>query len=294
MGRGSDQFAARRGRLTWPPCGCCTPPTGTWDGCSTAGTCSPTRRPCSAGWPTWWPTSGSTSCVVAGDLYDRAVPSGEAVPAAPAVLDRIRAAGARSSSLRATTTRPRGWARSPSSLAAGGLHLRTRSPSCDRPVLLDDEHGPVALYGIPYLEPEPARHSLGSRRAGARRRCSTEAMRRVRADLAARGAGRPVGRARARVRHRRRSRARLGADDRGRRRRAGAGARVRRRRLRGARSPARAAARWPSTCGTPGARWRTRSPRRGTASRCGWSTSTPAGSPVSSGVELPVPRRSPR
>lgn len=46
--------------LAWAACGCCTRPTGTWDGCSTAGTCSPTRRRCSAGWPTWWPTSGST------------------------------------------------------------------------------------------------------------------------------------------------------------------------------------------------------------------------------------------
>ena len=31
----------------------------------------------------------------------------------------------------------------------------------DEPVLLADEHGEVAVYGIPYLEPEVARHELG-------------------------------------------------------------------------------------------------------------------------------------
>jgi len=55
-------------------------------------------------------------------------------------------------------------------------------------VLLDDAHGPVALYGIPYLEPEPARHSLGIDATG-HAGVLTEAMRRVRADLAVRGPG---------------------------------------------------------------------------------------------------------
>jgi exonuclease SbcD len=72
--------------------------------------------------------------------------------------------------------------------AAGGLHLRTAVAELDRPVLLDDVHGPVALYGIPYLEPEPARHSLGIDAAG-HAGVLTEAMRRVRADLAGRGEG---------------------------------------------------------------------------------------------------------
>ncbi|MGH3763395.1 exonuclease SbcCD subunit D [Actinophytocola sp.] len=126
--------------------------------------------------------------VVAGDLYDRAVPSGEAVSACTRILDRIRAAGAR---LVITPgnhdSAPRlgafaGFA------AAGGLHLCTRIAELDRPVLLDDVHGPVALYGIPYLEPEPARHSLGIDASG-HGGVLTEAMRRVRADLAGRGDG---------------------------------------------------------------------------------------------------------
>jgi exonuclease SbcD len=126
--------------------------------------------------------------VVSGDLYDRAVPSGEAVSACTRILDRIRAAGAR---LVITPgnhdSAPRLGAFAPFA-AAGGLHLRTAVAELDRPVLLEDTHGPVALYGIPYLEPEPARHSLGIDAAG-HAGVLTEAMRRVRADLAGRGDG---------------------------------------------------------------------------------------------------------
>ncbi len=126
--------------------------------------------------------------VVSGDLYDRAVPAGEAVSACTRILDRIRAAGAR---LVITPgnhdSAPRLGAFAPFA-AAGGLHLRTAVAELDRPVLLDDVHGPVALYGIPYLEPEPARHSLGIDAAG-HAGVLTEAMRRVRADLAGRGEG---------------------------------------------------------------------------------------------------------
>jgi exonuclease SbcD len=129
--------------------------------------------------------------VVAGDLYDRAVPSGEAVSACTRILDRIRSAGAR---LVITPgnhdSAPRLGAFAPFA-AAGGLHLRTGVAELDRPVLLEDRHGPVALYGIPYLEPEPARHSLDIDAAG-HAGVLTEAMRRIRADLAARQATRSV------------------------------------------------------------------------------------------------------
>jgi DNA repair protein SbcD/Mre11 len=110
------------------------------------------------------------------------------VSACTRILDRIRAAGAR---LVITPgnhdSAPRLGAFAPFA-AAGGLHLRTQIAELDRPVLLADEHGPVALYGIPYLEPEPARHTLDVDAAG-HAGVLTEAMRRVRDDLARRGAG---------------------------------------------------------------------------------------------------------
>ncbi len=127
--------------------------------------------------------------LVAGDLYDRAVPSAEAVAACTRVLTRIAAAGARIVITPGNhDSAPRlgafgGFA------AAGGLHLRTTVAELHHPVLLSDAHGPVALYGIPYLEPEPARHAMGVPELRGHAGVLGEAMRRIEADLAARPAG---------------------------------------------------------------------------------------------------------
>ncbi|MGZ4520438.1 MAG: exonuclease SbcCD subunit D [Mycobacteriaceae bacterium] len=124
--------------------------------------------------------------VLAGDVYDRAVPSAEAVGACTRALERIRAAGA---VIVATSgnhdSAPRLGAAA-SFAAAGGLHLRTRIAELEHPVLLKDEHGAVAFYGLPFLEPDSARHALGE--PGARTHVAVlgVAMDRVRADLARR------------------------------------------------------------------------------------------------------------
>ncbi|KAA2263221.1 exonuclease SbcCD subunit D [Solihabitans fulvus] len=127
--------------------------------------------------------------VIAGDLYDRAVPSGEAVQTCNRVLLRLKAAGAQ------IVITPGNHDSAPrvgafgDFAAAGGLHLRTRIAELHQPVVLRDEHGPVALYGIPFLEPEPARHVLGAPEARGHTGVLTEAMRRIRADLAGREPG---------------------------------------------------------------------------------------------------------
>jgi len=36
-------------------------------------------------------------------------------------------------------------------LEKAGVHLRTRPGALARPVVLEDAHGPVAVYGVPYL-----------------------------------------------------------------------------------------------------------------------------------------------
>jgi exonuclease SbcD len=123
--------------------------------------------------------------VVSGDLYDRAVPSGEAVSACTRMLSAIRKAGARlvvTPGNHDSATRLGAYGEF---AAYGGLHLRTRVADLAAPVLLDDAHGPVALYGIPFLEPEPARQALGVPDAKGHAGVLTEAMRRVRANLAA-------------------------------------------------------------------------------------------------------------
>ena len=126
---------------------------------------------------------------VAGDIYDRAVPSAEAVRVATAALSRLRDAGAQlvlTSGNHDSAARLGAFAEF---AAAGGLHLRTTIDGLREPALLEDEHGPVALYGIPYLEPDPARHALGVPEARGHTGVLTEAMRRIRADLAEQPAG---------------------------------------------------------------------------------------------------------
>lgn len=120
--------------------------------------------------------------LVSGDIYDRAVPAAEAVRVAGRALAKIRAAGAElviSSGNHDSAARLGAFAEF---AQAGGLHLRTGIDRIADPVLIDDEHGTVAVYGIPYLEPEPARHALGIEGKG-HTAVLSEAMRRVRADL---------------------------------------------------------------------------------------------------------------
>lgn len=73
-------------------------------------------------------------------------------------------------------------------LGLAGVHLRTDPASVGTPVLLSDDHGDVAFYGLPYLEPALVGDVFGVERA----RHETvlgAAMDRVRADLARRPAG---------------------------------------------------------------------------------------------------------
>ncbi|NKQ57982.1 exonuclease SbcCD subunit D [Amycolatopsis sp. K13G38] len=127
--------------------------------------------------------------LVSGDIYDRAVPSAEAVQVANRALARLRRAGAE---LVITSgnhdSAPRLGAFGDFA-AAGGLHLRTAIDHIAEPVLLNDQHGPVAIYGIPYLEPEPSRHALGVPDAKGHNGVLTEAMHRIRGDLATREPG---------------------------------------------------------------------------------------------------------
>ncbi|EME63929.1 exonuclease SbcCD subunit D [Amycolatopsis decaplanina] len=127
--------------------------------------------------------------LVSGDIYDRAVPSAEAVRVATTALGRIRQAGAKLVMTPGNHDSAPRLGAFAEFAAAGGLHLRATIDGLAEPVLLPDEHGEVALYGIPYLEPEPARHALGVPEARGHTGVLTEAMRRIRADLAGRPSG---------------------------------------------------------------------------------------------------------
>lgn len=91
--------------------------------------------------------------LVAGDVYDRAIPPLDAVALYEDALARLRAAGARVILISGNHDSARRLGVNSSLIDASGVHLRTRPAALAEPVLLDDAHGQVAVYGIPYLEP---------------------------------------------------------------------------------------------------------------------------------------------
>ena len=130
--------------------------------------------------------------VVAGDVYDRAVPSADATAVLDRVLTRLRAAGAAVVLTPGNHDSARRLGFAAGLLAVSGVHVRATTGLLDEPVLLADEHGEVAVYGLPYLEPEVARHELGVPGARSHEAVLGAAMERVRADLFLRPGARSV------------------------------------------------------------------------------------------------------
>jgi exonuclease SbcD len=126
--------------------------------------------------------------VVSGDVYDRALPPVDAVQLADDAFTRLAASRARVVITSGNHDSARRLGFSSRLVDAAGVHLRTDAGRVEEPVLLDDEHGPVAVYGIPYLEPDVLRHAWDLPRRS-HHAALAEAMRRIRADLATRPVG---------------------------------------------------------------------------------------------------------
>ncbi|MFZ7086770.1 exonuclease SbcCD subunit D [Curtobacterium sp. RRHDQ10] len=132
--------------------------------------------------------------VVAGDVYDRAIPP---VPAVQMLSDALR----RLAELAPVVITP-GNHDSAVRLGFGaGVMLERVRILADvaalrTPVLIPDADGPVAVYGIPYLAPDMVRHALADDPAAPLARSHqavmSAAMDRVRADLAARPGTRSI------------------------------------------------------------------------------------------------------
>ncbi len=121
--------------------------------------------------------------LVAGDLYDRALPPVDAVRLADEALARLSEicpvvviSGNHDSATRL------GFGSG--LLARAGVHVRTDPCACGRPVVLGD----ACVYAIPYLEPDVTRAVLGCEERG-HAAVLGAAMGAVRADLASRPAG---------------------------------------------------------------------------------------------------------
>src|SRR6478752_6514339 len=125
--------------------------------------------------------------VVAGDVYDRALPHVDAIRLADETLARLAASRAKVVLTSGNHDSAQRLGFSSRLIDAAGVFIRTDAGSVGTPVLLEDEHGPVAVHGIPYLDPDSVREPWGL--AGRSHEAAlTEAMRRVNADLAGRNA----------------------------------------------------------------------------------------------------------
>lgn len=126
--------------------------------------------------------------LVAGDIYDRAVPSLAAVELFDEVLHRLADLGVPAVLTSGNHDSARRLGVGAGLIGKAGVHLRTDPADCGTPVVLADAHGDVAFYGLPYLEPALVRTVLDA--AGRSHTAVLEsAMDRVRADLAARPDG---------------------------------------------------------------------------------------------------------
>ncbi|MBC7292035.1 MAG: exonuclease subunit SbcD [Actinotalea sp.] len=139
--------------------------------------------------------------VVAGDVYDRAVPPVEAVTLLSDALARL----ARTTTVVLTPGNHDSAVRLGfgADLLRQGVHVRARVADVGTPVELADDDGPVLVHALPYLDPDATRHVLaagdptvaaGEPLARSHEAVTAAALRRVRADLASRasgGGGRP-------------------------------------------------------------------------------------------------------
>jgi exonuclease SbcD len=126
--------------------------------------------------------------VVSGDVFDRALPPVDAVELASDALRRLLSARVRVVMTSGNhDSAPRlGFASE--LIDAAGVHVRTDPRAVGRPIVIPDDHGDVAVYGLPYLEPDLVRDTWGLD-GRSHQAALNEAMRRVRDDLGARPAG---------------------------------------------------------------------------------------------------------
>jgi len=140
--------------------------------------------------------------LIAGDVYDRAIAPVDSVALCEDALARLRGTGARVIAISGNHDSALRLGVNSGLIDTAGVHLRTNRARLAEPVTLTDEHGPVAVYGVPYLEPAlglpdetPAEAPADGQEAPRQRSHASvlgQAAARIRADAAARGMNRTV------------------------------------------------------------------------------------------------------
>ncbi|MDR2257462.1 MAG: exonuclease SbcCD subunit D [Arthrobacter sp.] len=136
---------------------------------------------------------GVDAVLIAGDVYDRALPAVDVVRLFDRTLARLVEAGAQvivSSGNHDSAVR---LGFGGALMESAGVHLRTRLEDVERPVVLREEGQEVLVYALPYLEPRLVGGALGVEEGG-HTPVLRAALERVGADAAARAerAGLPV------------------------------------------------------------------------------------------------------
>lgn len=122
--------------------------------------------------------------VVAGDLFDRSVPSADAVEALSHLLCEIRGAGARIVGISGNHDSPERLGFAESVMSLGGVCIRGDLRLAGSPVeIADPAGGSVQFFPIPYIEPERARHVFETPDLRAHSQLLDVALGRARASL---------------------------------------------------------------------------------------------------------------
>ncbi len=98
--------------------------------------------------------------IVAGDVYDRAVPPQEAVALLDDVLSRLVETAQAVLIIAGNHDSPQRLGFGSRLLAHGGLHVYGDFLPDAEPLMLEDAHGPVAVHAVPFLDPVRIRHLL--------------------------------------------------------------------------------------------------------------------------------------
>lgn len=126
--------------------------------------------------------------IVAGDVFDSATPSAACYPVLSTALSGLRAAGAK---VLITSGNHDSAARlgfMAEFTRDAGIHIITDPATVGTPVVIEDAHGPVLFYGIPYLEPSIVRAQWPAVTLRTQAQALEHAMSLVRHDLAVRRA----------------------------------------------------------------------------------------------------------
>ncbi len=128
--------------------------------------------------------------IVAGDVFDSSAP---AAACYTLLSDTLRALADTGAQVIVTSGNHDSAARLgfQSGLLREGIHVVTDPLAASTPITIDDEHGPVHFYGIPFLEPAMVRHLWPGTELRSQAQTLTHVMELVRDDRAVRG-GRSV------------------------------------------------------------------------------------------------------